>query len=92
MKNKKYNNVNKVVLLGDTHFGIKNGNITFLNYMMDFYENEFFPYLLENNIKHVVQMGDFMDKRKSVDFITLDTVKNKFLPFFKENNITFHEL
>ncbi|MFK5882862.1 MAG: metallophosphoesterase [Candidatus Izemoplasma sp.] len=88
----KYNNVGKIAFLGDTHFGVKNDNTVFLEHFLSFFEKEFFPFLLKNKIKHVIQFGDLMDKRKSVNFVTLDLIKTRFFNFFKENDIELHVL
>ena len=41
----------KIALLNDTHFGARNDSPAFLEYFMRFYNEIFFPYLQENNIK-----------------------------------------
>ena len=41
----------KIALITDTHFGARNDSLIFSDYMRDFYTNQFFPYLKENNIK-----------------------------------------
>ena len=69
----------KVCLLGDTHFGMRNDSIKFLDYAEKFYNECFFPYLIENDIKIILQLGDFFDKRKNIDFNTLARTKQMFL-------------
>ena len=39
-----------IALLGDTHFGKNGFNINFFENQMNFYNNQFFPYILENKI------------------------------------------
>jgi len=56
--------MNKIALLGDTHFTFKNGDKNFNNYFEKFYTNIFFSYLKENNITTVFQSGDIFDNRK----------------------------
>ena len=41
----------KIVIITDTHFGARNDNNNFNEYFYKFYEEQFFPYLKENNIK-----------------------------------------
>ena len=41
----------KIALLNDTHFGCRNDSPAFIEYQNKFYNDIFFPYLVENNIK-----------------------------------------
>ena len=43
----------KVAILNDTHCGIRNSSDVFLDNAEKFYTDVFFPYLLENNIRHI---------------------------------------
>ena len=66
----------KIALLGDPHFGIKNDSEAFLNYYREFYENIFFPTLIERNINSVIIMGDTFDRRKHTNHVTLKSAKD----------------
>lgn len=68
----------KVAVLGDTHFGARNDNHAFHDYFEKFYNDVFFPYLEENNIKNVIQLGDLFDRRKYVNFYTLKRAREYF--------------
>ena len=61
----------KVAILGDTHFGSRNDHQAFHDYFEKFYSDIFFPYLKENDIKKVIQLGDLFDRRKYINFYTL---------------------
>lgn len=61
----------KICLLGDTHIGARNDNQHFHAYFQRFYDEIFFPYLRENNILHVIQLGDLFDRRKYINFQSL---------------------
>ena len=80
----------RIAIISDTHFGIRNDSPIFLNYSLNYFENVFFPYLIENNIKHVIHMGDLLDRRKYVNFNTLAQVRTKFMNKFDEYGITLH--
>lgn len=82
----------KIAILGDTHFGARGDSIAFHNSFREFYANTFFPYLLENNIKHVVQLGDLFDRRKYISFQTLALCRKYFFEPFIENGIECHAL
>lgn len=82
----------KIAILNDTHFGVRNDSPLFLDYFFDFFENQFFPYIKENDIKTVLHLGDFMDRRKFVNFNTLSSVKNRFFDPLAKLDIDFHML
>ena len=77
----------KVCILGDAHFGMRNDSISFLDYGEKFYKETFFPYLIKNNIKTIIQVGDFFDRRKYINFYTLKRTKEMFLNKMVEYNI-----
>lgn len=68
----------KIAILGDTHFGARGDNPQFHRYFERFYSNVFFPYLENNNIQHVIQVGDLFDRRKFINFNTLYQAKKYF--------------
>jgi len=78
----------KVAIIGDTHFGARNDAELFLNHFLTFFEEQFFPYLKENNIDTVIHLGDFFDRRKYVNVNTLNQVRKRFLS--KLEGIKFH--
>jgi DNA repair exonuclease SbcCD nuclease subunit len=80
----------KVAVINDTHFGIRNDSELFLNYFVDFFRDQFFPYLQENNIDTVLHLGDFFDRRKYVNFNTLNRVTNEILIPMKNMGINIH--
>lgn len=80
----------KIAIISDTHFGIRNDSPIFLNYSLSYFEDVFFPYLIENNIKSVIHMGDLLDRRKYVNFNTLSQVRTRFIDRFKQHGIDLH--
>ena len=80
----------KVAILGDTHHGMRSDSIHFYEYMNRFYQEVFFPYLLANNIKKVIQTGDLFDRRKYINFHILQRVKRDFFDWFVANGIELH--
>ena len=69
----------KVALITDTHFGARNDNRVIQKHINQFFDETFFPYLKEHNIKEIVHLGDLMDKRKSVSYLTLKYVRENFI-------------
>ena len=51
----------KIALLNDTHFGARNDSTIFDDFFHKFYNDIFFPYLKEHNIKTLIHLGDIVD-------------------------------
>ena len=68
----------KICLLGDTHFGARNDSPIFHDLFEKFYNDVLFPYLEQHNILHVVQLGDVFDRRKYINFQTLNHCRRYF--------------
>ena len=52
----------KVALVTDTHFGARSDSLAFDAYFAKFYDETFFPYLKEHDIKTVCHLGDIFDR------------------------------
>ena len=65
----------KIALITDQHFGVRNDSEIFFNYFQRFYEKHFFPYIDRHNIKTVIDLGDTFDRRKYINFKTLENTK-----------------
>ena len=46
----------KIALINDTHAGARGDNPLFNEYFFKFWENTFFPYLEEHNIKQIIHL------------------------------------
>jgi hypothetical protein len=77
----------KLAILNDTHCGIRNSSDVFLDNAEKFYSDVFFPYLLENNIRHIVHLGDYYDNRKFINFRALNRNRHFFLKPLREHGI-----
>ena len=82
----------KIVILGDTHFGARGDSLDFHKFFEKFYVEIFFPYLLNNGIDTVFQMGDLFDRRKFINFNSLYLSRRYFFDKLKEKNIQLHAL
>ena len=80
----------KLAIITDTHFGARNDNQNFSDYFYKFYEELFFPTLVERGITTVIHMGDVMDRRKYVSYKTATDFRKKFISKFEELNIDLH--
>jgi hypothetical protein len=78
----------KIAILNDTHCGIRNSSDIFMQYQERFYTEVFFPYLLENDIKHILHLGDYYDNRKTINFKALQHNRKIFLEPMRKHGIT----
>lgn len=78
----------KIALLNDTHCGIRNSSDIFIDYQEQFYQDVFFPYLKENNIKNIIHLGDYYEHRRFINFKALNANRLHFLEVLRENGIT----
>tara|TARA_B100000575_G_C23134610_1_gene658831 strand:- start:1866 stop:2927 length:1062 start_codon:yes stop_codon:yes gene_type:complete len=78
----------KVAIINDTHCGVRNSSDIFIDNAEKFYDDVFFPYLLEHNIRHVLHLGDYYDNRKYINFRALHRNRNHFLKPLRELGIT----
>ena len=80
----------KIALINDSHFSARGDSQLFFDYFMKFFDDVFFPYIKEHDIKTVIHAGDLMDRRKFVNFNILHQVRTKFMDKFKEEGIELH--
>jgi DNA repair exonuclease SbcCD nuclease subunit len=79
---------NKVIILGDVHFGTKRFSLSFLENQLKFFNEDMFPYMEANNITDIYQLGDIFDNRTTADIIWLDALKKGFFDVLKEKGFT----
>lgn len=80
----------KIALLNDTHFGCRNDSPAFLTYQNKFFDEIFFPYIKENNIKTLIHLGDVVDRRKFINFQVAHNFQKKFWKKLWELKIDTH--
>lgn len=67
-----------IALINDTHFGARGDNRDILAHQIKFYREVFWPYIKEHNIKHVFHLGDIVDRRKFINYITYRAMRKEF--------------
>jgi len=82
----------KIALLNDTHFGARNDSNIFDEYFYKFYDDIFFPYLKEHNIKTLIHLGDIVDRRKYINYRIAHNFRNKFMQRLWQDKIDTHIL
>ena len=60
----------KIALITDTHWGARGDSLAFAEYFNRFYYEQFFPYLAEHRITNIFHLGDIVDRRKYINFVT----------------------
>lgn len=78
----------KIALINDTHAGARGDNPLFNEYFFKFWEGTFFPYLKEHNITKICHLGDVVDRRKYINFVTLNSWRNRFFDVLKNEGIS----
>ena len=78
----------KFAILNDTHAGVRNSADIFLDHQEQFYRDVFFSYMNENNIKHIVHLGDYFDNRRFISIKGLHHHRRVFLSKLREYGIT----
>lgn len=79
-----------IAILSDIHFGQSNFNKEIFETQMEFFEKQFFPYLIENNIKDVIHCGDFFHNRNLINWLIYNELKTRFFKWFDDNDVKFH--
>ena len=78
----------KIAILNDTHCDVRNSSDIFLENQTRFYTDTFFPYCIENDIKHVVHLGDYYDNRKQINVRAVNHNRKIFLDPLRDNGMT----
>jgi hypothetical protein len=82
----------KVAIITDQHFGARKNSKLFHDYFLKFYDEVFFPKLIEDGITTVVDMGDTFDSRKGIDFAALAWAKDNYYDRLKKLGVTVHTI
>jgi len=80
--------MSKIVVLNDTHMGVRNSSDIFIDYHRRFFEETFFPYVKKHNIKHIIHAGDLYDHRKYINFKVQHASRKMFLERLSELGMT----
>ena len=82
----------KVAIITDQHFGARKSSKFLHDYFKKFYDELFFPYLEENGIKTVIDMGDTFDNRRSIDLWALEWAKENYYDRLQQMGVTVHTI
>ena len=82
----------KILLITDQHFGVRNDNQVFIEKYRQFYQNAVIPFVKKNKITHVFCLGDTFDKRKSINFLSLESAKDMWFKPLKDMGVKLYML
>jgi len=82
----------KIALITDSHWGCRNDSPVFAKHISRYYKNVFFPYLEEHGINYVVHLGDIVDRRKYINFVTAKNLDNDFIEPIYKNKLFLHAI
>ena len=77
----------KIAFLNDTHCGVRNSSDIFIEQQRKFYEEVFFPHLIQNDIKDIIHLGDYYEHRKFINFKALNANRKHFLDNLRKYGI-----
>ena len=80
----------KIAFINDNHFGCRGDSKIFLDHQEKFFAEVFFPYLDDNKITIVMDLGDTFDRRKYINYVTLKRAKEFFFSQLSSRNIEYH--
>lgn len=81
----------KIAVITDTHYGVNNDNPAFYEYMRKTNE-QFFKVIDEQEIKHVLHLGDLFDRRKYVNFVTAKHCREDLIEPLVKRGLDIHVL
>jgi DNA repair exonuclease SbcCD nuclease subunit len=80
----------KIALITDTHWGVRNDHIAFLDNSKKFLDEQFFPYLEEHEITTIIHLGDLVDRRKYININTAKRLREDFLEPIRDRGYNLH--
>jgi DNA repair exonuclease SbcCD nuclease subunit len=80
----------KIALITDQHYGCRNDNMAILDYQKKFFDDVFFPDLVNNEIMQVFCLGDLVDRRKFININTANRLRKDFIEPLVDSERTIH--
>jgi len=80
----------KVAIITDTHWGVRNDNALFLDNTKRFLDETFFPLIDAQGIRTIVHLGDLVDRRKYINFLTASRLRSDFINPIRQRGLDLH--
>lgn len=77
----------RFAILGDTHLGARNASNHYSRFFNRFFDEVFYPYLVEHDIKTIFQLGDLFDNRTSLSIKAYNASKDSWFSPLKKHDI-----
>ena len=68
--------MSKVLLITDQHFGVRNDNQHYVDRYRKFYTETVLPFIDKEGITEILNLGDTFDRRKAINFSSLEAAKD----------------
>ncbi len=82
----------KIAVIADTHYGIRGDNQLFYDYFAKFNSKIFFPYIDKHKIDTVIHLGDVVDRRKYINYVTARRLHSDFFKPMFDRGLNVHIL
>jgi len=82
----------KVAIITDTHWGARSDSREFLDYFIRFYNEIFFPEIERRGVTKILHLGDIVDRRKYINFVTLRALREHFMNRASSLGIDIHAI
>lgn len=82
----------KILLITDQHFGARNDSQAYVNKYQKFYSQTVLPYIDKHKITNVIALGDTFDRRKGINYNSLDAAKAMWFDPLRERDVKMHML
>jgi len=82
----------KIAIVTDIHIGARGDSRVFHEVQRKFFQEVFFPYIDEHGITTVFDLGDTFDRRKYINYVSLQKGKEFLFDELAKRNINFHAL
>jgi DNA repair exonuclease SbcCD nuclease subunit len=84
--------LSKIAIVTDMHIGVRGDSKLFLDHQERFFSEVFFPYIDEHDIKIIFDLGDTFDRRKFINYVSLERGKKFFFDQIANRGIEYHAL
>lgn len=82
----------KILLITDQHFGARNDSQVYIDKYKKFYSETVLPYIDKNKITNVIALGDTFDRRKTINFNSLQAAKDMWFDPLRDRGVDMHML